>query len=159
MGKNDRNNCFLFLHVCNNSKKLGTVGGNWRFSFSIFFTSCLWASSITNIVQYMLNVLSQMLQLIEIPNCYYDYYCSCSKSWFQFTCYIYWYLQMFLSTRVRAFLLPWYRSLFLVLREVISKVVNSSIFLMKNVCLFARKIKSFSSNHTRDYSFMQNNIL
>ena len=113
--------------------------------FFYFFTSCLWASSITNIVQYMLNVLSQMLQLIEIPNCYYDYYCSCScsKSWFQFTCYIYWYLQMFLSTRVRAFLLPWYRSLFLVLREVISKVVNSSIFLMKNVCLFARKIKSF----------------
>lgn len=112
--------------------------------FFYFFTSCLWASSITNIVQYMLNVLSQMLQLIEIPNCYYDYYCSCSKSWFQFTCcYIYWYLQMYLSTRVRAFLLPWYRSLFLVLREVISKVVNSSIFLMKNVYLFARKIKSF----------------
>jgi hypothetical protein len=112
--------------------------------FFYFFTSCLWASSITNIVQYMLNVLSQMLQLIEIPNCYYDYYCSCSKSWFQFTCcYIYWYLQMYLSTRVRAFLLPWYRSLFLVLREVISKVVNSRFFLMKNVYLFARKIKSF----------------
>ena len=37
MGKNNDNNCFLFLHVCNNSKKLGTVGGIGGSVFLFFY--------------------------------------------------------------------------------------------------------------------------